>query len=73
MVVAIIILFVLAVAQQIFNAILLRALMVNRENETKLADSVSELADATLDLAKKILPKEKKDQSKNRRHPKASV
>lgn len=63
----------LTVAQQIFNAILLKALMANRENETKLADSVSELADATLDLAKKALPKEKKGQPKNRRCPKASV
>lgn len=64
MVVAIVVLSVLAAVQQFFNAVLLRALMVNRENEIKLADSVSELADAMLDLAKKALPKEKKGQPK---------
>ena len=59
MTIAVVILAVLAAAQQLFNALILRAVAVDRSEVVKLADSVSELADATLDLAMKVLPKEK--------------
>ena len=55
MVVAIVVLFVLLVAQQLFNAFILKAVAKNVEDIERLCDDVAQLADSVLELAKRLL------------------
>ena len=56
---AVVILAVLAVAQQFFNALLLLGLRSQREELERLAGNLGEVLKMTLELAEKAFPKEK--------------
>lgn len=59
MLAAVVVLAVLAVAQQLFNAVLLLGLRSQREGMERLAGNLSEVLEMTLELAKTAFPKEK--------------